>query len=211
VDKLERAVNILDKADNDKPLLYFSDVRVTDINLNVLKEGMAEDFPISYAHSYIRNICPGCTYVFNHKARELMKKISPDAFGPDLHDWVTYRIVAGTGEVFFDKTPSMNYRQHGDNEVGAPKNGVKEKIQKLKSAFKKIFSNKKIKQRSTFAKEMLRLYDKDLTIDAKEITEELAYYDKNKALRKKLLKDKRFYFNGIRYKYFKLMVCMKKL
>jgi rhamnosyltransferase len=66
---------------------------------------------------------PGCTYVLNHDLwyafREflLSKQESQDVC---LHDWLVYAYArANNYQWYIDKSPSMLYRQHASNQVGA--------------------------------------------------------------------------------------------
>lgn len=68
-DKLGIAVSALEHMDTSKPALYFGDVRVTDMNLRILAEHMVRPAPMDYPHALLRNLAPGCTYVFNRPAR----------------------------------------------------------------------------------------------------------------------------------------------
>ena len=56
--------------------------------------------------------------VFNHAARLLFMKAGADV-QVVTHDWWAYQLVSGAdGEVFYDKFPSLLYRQHENNLVG---------------------------------------------------------------------------------------------
>ncbi|WP_065257151.1 glycosyltransferase [Pseudomonas bananamidigenes] len=67
---------------------------------------------------------PGCTYVFT---RELMHPLKTAMLGSwsdlqnvSLHDWYFYSFARSRGfRWFIDARPSMDYRQHESNQVGA--------------------------------------------------------------------------------------------
>ncbi|MDP9712906.1 UNVERIFIED_ORG: rhamnosyltransferase [Pseudomonas fluorescens] len=67
---------------------------------------------------------PGCTYVFT---RELMHSLKAAMLGSwsdlqnvSLHDWYFYSFARSRGFLWFiDARPSMDYRQHESNQVGA--------------------------------------------------------------------------------------------
>ena len=66
-----------------------------------------------------QNIATGCTVMLNRTAAELVARSAPP--GPSLHDWWSYLVVtAAGGQVVFDGEPTVLYRQHGGNAVGAP-------------------------------------------------------------------------------------------
>lgn len=65
---------------------------------------------------------PGCTYVFDAKAfaRYADWQRGQDLSGIDLHDWLLYAWFRQQRLGWYiDPTPTMDYRQHGANQVGA--------------------------------------------------------------------------------------------
>ena len=57
--------------------------------------------------------------VFNQAARALLQEAGPE-IEIVAHDWWAYLLIAGCGgRVFYDPLPSLRYRQHGSNLVGA--------------------------------------------------------------------------------------------
>src|SRR5690606_25979457 len=53
-------------------------------------------------------------------ARELWRQALPASARVVIYDWWTYLIVGGAGgRVFYDPEPTVCYRQHGRNLVGA--------------------------------------------------------------------------------------------
>lgn len=67
---------------------------------------------------------PGCTYVFNaQKAFELKKFFIENHHLVNdiaLHDWLIYAFARNNNyKWYIDNAPSMNYRQHSNNQVGA--------------------------------------------------------------------------------------------
>ncbi len=206
-DKLEIAVNMLEKEDSDIPLLYFSDVRVTDSTLNVISDRMVNIMPISYPHSLIKNVAPGCTYVFNNKARELIKKYDCVKYGIDIHDWTIYKIAACFGKVIFDKKTHMNYRQHGNNEIGANKKGIED----FCGAVKRFMNGKMTNSRERNAKRLEECYGEMMTEENLRYTQLMAHYREDNKIKAELLKCRDFKFNGIKYVYFKLMILINKL
>lgn len=67
---------------------------------------------------------PGCTYVLNEQLATSMKgamlKEWPRLQGVGLHDWYCYAFARSHGyRWYIDPLPSMDYRQHENNQVGA--------------------------------------------------------------------------------------------
>ncbi len=79
---------------------------------------------------------PGCTFLMTpwlvKKVREQL--INPNSLASQvvLHDWLTYAVCRAHGHKWvIDSTPSMYYRQHSNNVVGANV-GLKAKFSRLK-------------------------------------------------------------------------------
>ena len=107
----------------DKPIIVHSDVRVVDSQLNVLHPSYRE-----YGHIYpekvtcfrecVINITLGCAMLFNRKSRAVsLDRPWKHAL---MHDgWVTTRTFAEKGIVYAMPEALLEYRNHGDNTVGA--------------------------------------------------------------------------------------------
>jgi glycosyltransferase involved in cell wall biosynthesis len=119
VDKLERAVRWLETIPPNIPALYCARTRLVDAENNDI--GLSPLFlkPPSFANALIQNIGGGNTMVFNKSARTLLQEGGGD-IDVISHDWWTYMLVAGCGgQVFYDVDPTVRYRQHKNNLVGA--------------------------------------------------------------------------------------------
>lgn len=118
-EKLERAVNWLKSVPQSVPALYCSRTRLVDPENNEI--GLSPLFPKSptFANALTQNVGGGNTMVFNHAARELIR-LAGDNVDVVAHDWWAYLVVTGCGgQVFYDPIPSIRYRQHENNLIGA--------------------------------------------------------------------------------------------
>lgn len=117
-DKLARAIARLSRFEPDKPALYCSRTRSISETGNPL--GLSPHFrrEPSFQNALVQNIGGGNTMVFNRAARALL--VEAGMVDVVCHDWWTYLLVSGAGgELVYDPEPSLSYRQHGDNEIGA--------------------------------------------------------------------------------------------
>ncbi len=120
--KLERALQWLEAVPAHIPALYCTRTRLVDANNHEI--GLSPLFakPPSFANALMQNIAGGNTMVFNNAARALLR-----AAGEDLpivmHDWWAYMVVTGCGgRVFYDREPTLRYRQHDCNLIGVNSN-----------------------------------------------------------------------------------------
>lgn len=117
--KLQLAAQWLRSIASDKPALYCT--RTELIDANGMHIGFSRSWvrKPSFQNALTQNLAGGNTMVFNHAAQKLlfMAGSHVDIFA---HDWWTYLVVTAVdGEVFFDTTPTLQYRQHDNNIVGA--------------------------------------------------------------------------------------------
>ncbi len=201
-DKLEKAQRCLSDKNAALPLLYCGDVRVADSELNVLSDTMTVPERCDYPFSLIKNIAPGCTFVFNRRAKEVLCRYDARKLGIYQHDWLAYQIVSCFGEVCFDREPHMYYRQHDNNVIGAVKNIGAERIRK---AFEFMFGRKK-HLREQLAKRLLSAYTADMNEENRELTEMIADYRKSTVYKKRILRADEFKFNGIDHLFFRLLI-----
>ncbi|CAI1725940.1 glycosyltransferase family 2 protein [Serratia liquefaciens] len=116
-DKLARATQWLQSIKADIPAVYCSRTRLTDSTGAVKGFSPDHEKAPGFGNALLQNIASGNTMVFNHSARELLRK----AQGAPMvvHDWSLYQIVAGCGgAVFYDRQPTVLYRQHNNNVIG---------------------------------------------------------------------------------------------
>ena len=117
-DKLERAAQFLASVPVNIPALYCSRTQYVSKDNKFIGNSDKYFKPALFPNALIQNIASGNTMVFNEAARALLLQIDRDA-SVELHDWITYILVAGAGgQVLFDHKPSVRYRQHGTNLIG---------------------------------------------------------------------------------------------
>jgi len=96
---------------------------------------------------------PGCTYVFKKDLALNFQKFlrnNIDAQDVVLHDWLLYAYARSNGyQWFIDKNPSMLYRQHSNNEVGA-NNNIKAALKRIKKAREGWYRNEVLKLCNVF-------------------------------------------------------------
>ncbi len=115
--KLELAVAAL--RDDRRPTLYCSRQILVDKALQRIGLSATPRRPLQFPAALTQNIATGCTVVLNPAAARLVAGSHPPA--ATLHDWWSYLVVsAHGGRLVADTTPTVLYRQHGGNAVGAP-------------------------------------------------------------------------------------------
>lgn len=118
------------------PVLVHTDLKVVDAELNVLSDSFFVHSNYNknpgYKDLLIQNHVTGCTMMMNRTLVNLLnlQKVYQDIL---MHDWLAAIVAAGLGKVIFVDCPTMLYRQHEVNSVGAKKYGLALLITKLKN------------------------------------------------------------------------------
>ena len=203
--KLSTAIKTLNNYDNRKPLLYASRFTLTDKDLNPINSKISKLYSFSdFEHSLIYHSAPGCTFLFNKKAREKILQYDLNREFFVIHDAIIHKVVAMLGTFILDNNSYMYYRQHGDNEIGMTANVFKSFISRINN-----FVSGNIKNyRSNSAKSLLRVYENEIDSDKQHLLEVLAYYRENKEFKKELLNNEGFKTGTINDLFFKILVIL---
>ena len=183
-DKLALAVSALERLDAASPALYCGDVRVADEKLRVLSAHMVRPAPTDYPHALLRNLAPGCTYVFNRPARDLLRRYDAQRLGIGLHDWTAYQLAACFGRVVYDPVPHMSYRQHGGNAIGARRASLHAWLGKAASFWAGPMKNSRSRQ----ALRLEQAFGGEMRAEHRELTAHLAHYRQERQTKRKLLR-----------------------
>ncbi|AZZ79364.1 glycosyl transferase family 2 [Pseudomonas sp. RU47] len=117
-DKLERSIAKIPSV-SDSPALYCSRTRL--VSADKQEQGFSPLFSSApeFANAMVQSIAGANTMLINAQARDLLAQ-TPDDTIIVAHDWLTYLLVTGCGgTVFYDRRPSLDYRQHSENLIGA--------------------------------------------------------------------------------------------
>lgn len=118
-DKLSRAIKWLGAVSPETPALYATRTRLIDDDDNEIGLSALFKKPPSFSNALVQSISGGNTLVFNAAACELVRLAGSDV-NIVSHDWWLYLLVTGCGgRVYYDPEPSLRYRQHAENLVGA--------------------------------------------------------------------------------------------
>lgn len=103
------------------PALVHTDLTVVDADLRVLEPSMVRSQVLDTGRTRLasvvaQNSVTGCTVMVN---RALADLVAPPFDGVAMHDWWLALLAAAFGGIGFLDTPTVLYRQHGANTVGA--------------------------------------------------------------------------------------------
>ena len=107
---------------NSIPVLCHTDLKVVDKNLNELHKSFfkMQKFDItktSLNRALVQNIVTGCTMMINKPLIDLAKNTNSE--NVIMHDWWLFLIASAFGRVEVVNSPTILYRQHESNQLGA--------------------------------------------------------------------------------------------
>ena len=119
-EKLSRGVAALAAVPDEVPALYFARQVLVDASLRHIALSYRVRRPPGFPTCLTQNLATGCTVLMNREAMALMAE-RPAPTG-SLHDWWSYIVVSAQGgRLIADNEPTVLYRQHESNTVGAPR------------------------------------------------------------------------------------------
>ena len=108
----------------DQPQLVYCGLKCVDQNLKPLKNDFENMMGTIWDYSrFIGNDMPGCVMMFNSKLRDIVISSTKNYEGIVMHDWWIALIAQTFGTIEFLNKKLILYRQHGNNSIGAGKNG----------------------------------------------------------------------------------------
>lgn len=118
-EKLARAVEWHAQVPPGTPALYCTRTALIDGSGTPIGYSPLFTRPPSFANALTQNVGGGNTMVFNDSARQLLMQAGPQPQAV-AHDWWVYLLISACGGmVHYDPRPSLLYRQHGGNLIGA--------------------------------------------------------------------------------------------
>lgn len=171
-DKVELAVNSLNKYNKNEPLLYFSDYDFYDENMNFLEHNKSFHYPLQLFYAITGKECAlGFNSVINYRLKEMAKDNIPDFNNLYGHDFWFYLIALSTGKVFYDRQATAKYRRHSKNVSVINKNFFNQQIWRIKS----FIVNDDAKKISKSAKMCKDLYYNYMDSDTKTLFDLFSY------------------------------------
>lgn len=123
-DKLEKAILTLTSLNNDKPSLYCSRTRLIDASGKVIGYSPLFSKTPSFENALVQSIAGANTMLMNNTSRKLLWLLD-DQTPIVAHDWLAYLLICGCGgTVIYDAQPTLDYRQHENNVIGANANFI---------------------------------------------------------------------------------------
>ncbi len=180
---MDRMHNLEASHGSDTPLLVFSDLAVADENLSIVAPSViaysgADPKRLSFANLLSQNNAAGCTIVVNRTLYHDTLRLPADMNAVGMHDWWLMLTAAAFGHIGYVDQPTLLYRQHGSNSVGASSGSARDIIHNLKKYTDKLLPNEqqldtidvRVRQAAAFS----QAYEGQLSAHDQELCEGLS-------------------------------------
>ena len=136
--KLEVALQRLMEVAPGTPSLYCGRTELIDEHGGRIGFSPLFKRPVGFANALVQSVGGGNTMVFNDVARPLFQ-CAGSSLDIVSHDWWAYLLVTGAGgQVFYDSSPTVLYRQHDANLIGST-SGLIAQMGRLRMLFRGRF------------------------------------------------------------------------
>lgn len=122
-DKIEKTLSAMHAAERggELPVLVHTDLTVADENLNIISNSFFEfqrlnQEKVTLPALLVQNYITGCTVMINRSLKKICGDIPQNCI---MHDWWLALVAQLFGKIVCVNEPTLFYRQHKDNQVGA--------------------------------------------------------------------------------------------
>jgi len=148
--------------------LYFSRLEVVSESLEHVKYSRVPRIAC-FDNVLVENVASGCTIAMNSRARAVVLKSPPTEV--IMHDWWCHLVISAIGKIVYDETPTLKYRQHGANVVGASRGFMNEVVRRIQRFAERQSTG--VFGVSAQAAELLRCFRDDLSPIQVQLVEDL--------------------------------------
>ena len=180
----------------DVPCLVYTELRVVDSELNTIADTMSEyqslDCHKRTINQFIlQNSVTGCTMMVNRALRDKKLRIT-DIDNTIMHDWWAALVAAQFGKTAFIDEPTILYRQHGDNSLGALG------INKLSYIVRRVWQKNQIQESLRLGRLQAREFAKTYNLPTDSLAVRYAALEgKSRRVRQRFYKENDMYKTGI--------------
>jgi glycosyltransferase involved in cell wall biosynthesis len=201
-EKIECTIKMMLRAERQfgtqTPILIHTDLKPVNNQLEPLSESfwayqnLAPEHGNSLKLNLVQNVVTGCTVMVN---QALLKRALPIPDGVIMHDWWLALVASAFGQVRHLNKPTILYRQHDKNEVGAKRWNLKMIAERAKNATRLDDSIEcKLRQAQVF----LERYGQDLSdVQRAEVTAFASLRERGFLERRIVIARHGFWFHGL--------------
>ena len=179
----------------DVPCLVYTELRVVDSELNTIADTMSgyqslDCHKRTINQFILQNSVTGCTMMVNRALRDKMLRIT-DIDNTIMHDWWAALVAAQFGKTAFIDEPTILYRQHGDNSLGALG------INKLSYIVRRVWQKKQIQESMRLGRLQAREFAKTYNLSDDSLAVRYAALEgESRCVRQRFYKENDMYKTG---------------
>ena len=171
-DKVRKTLALMEETETDPslPVLVHTDLKVVDGELKEIAPSFL-DFSkmdgsrLAFHELLVQNVVTGCTVMINHALAALAARAG-DLPQMMMHDWWMALIASALGKTAFLPEATIDYRQHGKNQVGAKNAGSLAYLKsRLNGQYAKDMRDGTVVQTAAF----LKLYGAELNEEQRKL------------------------------------------
>lgn len=185
-----------------KPVLVHTDLKVVNKDLELLNKSFCKYSNIDPKRNalnklLVKNTVTGCTMMMNSKLKKVISEIPKECV---MHDhWISL-VASVCGIIEFIDIPTILYRQHGNNQIGANNNSLFKKFIKNIKEFRYRFY---IEQ----AEMLYKNYSSFFNSKDSRIIKEFIQLRKYNCIKKRYVIIKNNYFTNVMLNRIKMFLC----
>ncbi|MBR3943447.1 MAG: glycosyltransferase family 2 protein, partial [Clostridia bacterium] len=182
--KIELTLKEMQSLPQNKPALVHTDLTVADENLNTIRKSFyrmqhyEHRMKLTLNKALAQNTVTGCTTMINKCLCDMAKNTNHKDI--IMHDWWLAAIASAFGNVKAVKQPTILYRQHGKNSVGAK--SFSQSLRMVKSGEKDL--QKSLDKTYVQATQFVLTFDKKLTEKQKKAITQFSTTPKTKPIKR---------------------------
>jgi glycosyltransferase involved in cell wall biosynthesis len=165
--KIARALESMPYGERSPPTLLATRLEVVNEKLEHIRLSQVPKH-LSFASASCESLLTGCTMAFNSSFRDQLIRCLPESAA--MHDWWCYLLATGIRgtKISFDPVPTLQYRQHGKNALGAGPTGFAAAVARAER-----FLSPQMSIRSNQLREFRKIHGSFLTTEAAVLLEQL--------------------------------------
>lgn len=164
-EKVERAVEVLSKADNTKEQLYFSAFEYGDGDMKFIGKSPTPPAHIKFTDTFFQCFFWGFSVVFNEKMRQRYIDKLPKV--TKAKDYWLHMLCGAFGEFHYDERIGAMHRRHGNNHSQDTTSFIRFQIWR----FKYFFRQNQFGEYHAMLKEFYKYYSAELPEKERKILE----------------------------------------
>lgn len=177
-DKISKTMEKMEQIEvSGKPAMVHTDLRVVDGQLKLMDPSFMhfsklDGHRLELKHLLVQNVVTGCTMMIN-RALAALAVSHPAKEGILMHDWWLALLASAVGTTGYVEEATIDYRQHGNNVVGAKNTRSFSYIKnKLKNKEIALVMEKTYEQAGSFGEcfaEVMRAEERELVAQYSEL------------------------------------------